>query len=441
MVKVVFLLIITSVQFLSLSGQKNNSVQSGSKKQYLSDIDPSYALLEKIQMEAYNDGSAVRHVSPPDPVTLSIRSEMIALLPFFDDDAILSAEAKKSREAYNEFWRKSNEQSARELATMILPTRYENANWYAVVSRLNKRLLAVISKQYPDFKQRIIFGTIPTSSVNAATLKVPGSTDILVLFNEDLFNASYVLTKVLIQTFSWQEHSLSYKRDHVRQQAKDPKINQEFRKIMLWYLNTSSRPTEFYPLEPGQMKMTIVLTRSMEIFALAHEYSHAILGHLIRDEKKYANNWVQEIQADNLGFLLMFSTLMDSGDQEERAFGRWGALLMLNAMDIFERATITAETGEIPPGPEQDALENQMIEGVLTCLNSPNSDICKKFLESKTPSTHPPTWLRMDFLRNLMKTEPSLAPIMNDEWDFGYALIIAGHALLLDNSSFFKPIR
>lgn len=436
MFKTSMILIVPLMLFQSIWGQSNKT-----KHKYLSDTDPSYLLLERIQKNAYGDKSDIRHVSPPNPKALSMRAEITAEMNFYLTDSIktYSEELELSRENFNDFWNKANERMAKELDTLTLPTRYENAQWYSVISKLNHRLMAVINKEYPNFNSRILFGTIPTTSVNASTIMVPGSTDRIVLFNEDLFDATYSLTKVLIQTLDWKETSLSYKKEKVHKKVKDPEVNKRFLEIMLWYLKMSSNSSlGSYFLEPGQMKMAIVLTRSMELFALAHEYAHIILGHSPRNDKEFAYNWLQEFDADDLGFQLMFMTIMDSGVKEEKAFGRWGALLMLGIMDIFERATITATTGKIPPAPGLDTLENNMVKGAFDCLKSPKGDDCRNFLDTQSVDSHPPLWLRELLMRNLMHKEASLSQIMNDEWDFGQALIVAGQALLLENSSLLK---
>jgi hypothetical protein len=415
-------------------GQEKSASQNKQESKYLSDSDAAYSLLEKLQREAYSNKDDVRHVGPPSTQELLQINEIESGITKTPTDTC-SADLKKARAAYEEFSKQSTLRVSEEFKNIKMPTRFENPQWYSVVSKLSHRIERYVSEDTLLPKGRVVFGTLPTRSVDACIYKVPGTSDRLAVFNEDLFYATYQLTKVLIQTFQWGEQRTSYKREYVKKRVSDDDIRRRFLEVIHWYVVKRSRLPEYYPLEPGQIKMAITLTRSMEMFAIAHEYAHLILNHAPQDMESQAYSWQQEIQADVLGFKMMINTQNKSGDEVEKAYGFWGAFLMLSVMDMLDCAITISTTGIMPPAPMKDSTEVQMLKAAFAFLKGDTSSETKKTVSI----SHPPFWLRALLIRQTMHSVVNINKIMNDEWDFGIALNIAGHALLVNAAPLLKP--
>ncbi|WP_440955046.1 hypothetical protein ACSAZK_16050 [Methanosarcina sp. Mfa9] len=109
-----------------------------------------------------------------------------------------------------------------------------------------------------------------------------------------------------------------------------------------------------YFLDRNPMELASLLRKSLELFAVGHEYSHIILGHMqksrmmMHDVESLEVNeiifdWENEIQADMLGLKLMLSCMMKNGF--DLALSYAGADLFFGFLNIIEKSVSILRTG------------------------------------------------------------------------------------------------
>lgn len=417
---------------------------------YLSDSDPGYHRLEELQATAY-ESKSVRRPAPVTPEMLADELELEQAFDQFLDMLTSGKELDESTKEYRQARREAWKDLRSELAEVKLPTRYENLQWYEQVSWLRSRIESVAAPEKLASAPRVIFGTLPKLGVNAQTFPVPGHPECrVVAINEDLFDAVYWIIRDLVLTLDWSRQGgrpSRYDRNYVVQRIPDPDIQRRFAEALSWYLGHQNKPIASYPIEPRQLRLAITLVTSMEMFALAHEYAHVLLGHKF-DVQEVDYSWLQEITADELGFMLMLAAQRKGTDKREKLMGFWGAELMLDVMNILETSQKIVSTGKIPPAPMEDPMEKTVVNGAIQCMGAPQSTECKTFQAQHYLPNHPPLWLRVLMIRNTMRETPPLridqvevriSDAMDDKWDFSMAMTFAGMALLRDQIPLIAP--
>ncbi len=400
-------------------------------RRYLSDSDPTYAVLEGFQKREY--GRETTRRSRVISQEQLVQMEELMRTSSGGPDSPAAGSVDGSRAEYEAFRRETHGQHIREVRELVLPTRYENPLWYLHVQTLTQRIESTLQATGNAPRHRVIFGTSPTRTVGAQVLAVPGSSDHVAIFHEDLFHATYLLMKVLVQTLDWRETRTSYERDRIKERVKDPDVQRRFREAMAWYAKPAGSPS-FYVLEPNQTRLANVLTRGMELFVIAHEYAHVLLGHTRRGDSVADQlwSWRQEIAADSLACEIVLATAQHSGSDFENGFALWGPELMLAGLDILERVDAFTRTGTAPVALSADPARMETVGRALKCLEDMESPECVSLDQRASIGTHPPLALRRALVRETMRRFPRNAAVMKDEWDFGQALIVAGYALLHD---------
>ncbi|MFE4257288.1 hypothetical protein [Streptomyces sp. NPDC056883] len=276
-----------------------------------------------------------------------------------------------------------------------LPTRYEDPLRYAIIKDLASRIQNAVLGLSMHLPSMPVVGTVPTGEVNAITVKVPGSSQYVVLIQDQLFNYALLFSKVVARAFpggdinsdGFQQFSADTS-DIIANLEASPVITQRFRELIVGYLidgNPGQAPQ--YILQQPHMGLAESLYDSMELFVMGHEYAHIITGHLDSTDR-YATefgggevevltrSWAQEYEADGLGLLLMVKAKAEEGFDLSMSF--WGADLFFNCADIVERGISVIETGEEgearlgshpPPG-----RRRQMIRAALQRDLGPESE-------------------------------------------------------------------
>jgi len=272
-----------------------------------------------------------------------------------------------------------------EIKTTKVPTTIENAMWYSVLKDLSKDVFAAARIMNCNLLEYdVALGTLPTGNINACVLPVPTG-GLIVILNQGLFTFANLMAKAVAVFFPLLDKDgdgVSFSTD---EKLIDDRINsnddghEKFIDACAAYFATSEPAAATpYILKSKQCFISDILRHSSELFVVAHEYAHIFLKHFSSnktikqkfftediDEDCCYTEWNEEIEADLLGCQI---------------------------------ALVHNLTHGLDP-----ALSYFGIEFFLSCMS-----ILEDGLHINTFETHPPSYLRRQILREMIKTEFSL---------------------------------
>ena len=224
-------------------------------------------------------------------------------------------------------------------------------------AHFDKDEIAAISK--------LTVGTLPAADVNAMYSPVPGSDEHLVLFQAGFFPFADALTRAVVAAMPvyWERNAqlpagkwraLSTDEREVRRYlAQHEEIPLRFHQAIYTYLTTGRTdmipPFHLDALDPTREAAATVYFDAMGIFAMAHEYGHAVQRALPSPSGGQVRvDWRQEAEADNVGAVVTLLALQ-SGPRDLPAVLSATSFL-LKSFDLVERgAAILAVGQEGPP--------------------------------------------------------------------------------------------
>jgi hypothetical protein len=249
--------------------------------------------------------------------------------------------------------------------------------------------------------ERPLLGTLPTGRVNALTLLVPGTGEHLVLFESEFTSFAHLAAKAVADVLPVRRTAdggaeISLNLEEVsRGIAQRPEKAQRFGELVRAYLETgrpSRAPQSF--LDPVQAFWAAMLSHSVELFALGHEYGHILRGHLgerrpaawlegssLSDPEELAYSNQEEVEADAEGISLSTAAVQigEAGKiSNPVGLGFLGADFYFTMTYVLERAIYVLRHGR----------ERQMIE-----LAS----------GEQMPEDAPLCWVRRLILRHLLE--------------------------------------
>jgi len=186
------------------------------------------------------------------------------------------------------------------------------------------------------------------------SIPVPRTSEYIIAFERGLFTYANQLTKVVVGTFPYTTSSEGISLNTSPEAIYDrissrPVLLSRFFDILVSYVRYGG-PTRSlqYWIEPEYRLFASSLRDSMEMFALAHEYSHILLGHLTRNDAKRRSltgtdaevldhSSREELDADVRGFNIVVSTFNATrGWDLYQCYG--GAALYFASMELVEKS-------------------------------------------------------------------------------------------------------
>jgi len=204
----------------------------------------------------------------------------------------------------------------------------------STIIKLEEVINRTLSQQGISLENFPYFAELPTGKLNATIIKVPNTTQYLVLFENQIYTFVLLLSKVFAL-------SLPIYRDRVgesgisiddssiaRHLYNNPEAFQRFYELITAYVLTGSvnNAPKYIPSYEVSY-ITEQLIHSMEIFVVAHEFGHLINGHFeksndfnivenylgIKPVNEVHFNWNLEWEADVTGAQLALASSLITG--------------------------------------------------------------------------------------------------------------------------------
>ena len=306
------------------------------------------------------------------------------------------SQIRDGTQSFEEF-RKDALNSLRDSSDVAVAT-YQDPLWYSLIADMVTKIEKVLQKQGIRLNPSPIFGSLPTGRVNGIALKVPEDEQIIILIEDGLFGFANLTAKAISRVFPFKgedESHLTFSTENsdLQQEFVDkPEIPERFLEVLLAYiLGGHPHMARPYLPEPNYDRISSMLRDSMELFVLCHEYGHWVSGHLKLDNTQKAmianedtnelvTSWQEEFEADIKGLEIMLEVMR--GEGFDLALSYWGVEFFFGCIDVVERAISIIETGSV---------------------------------DVQISATHPPTEIRREMLRSVLKRsipeEYAVAPL------------------------------
>jgi len=167
---------------------------------------------------------------------------------------------------------------------ITLPTRFESPLFASLIALDSEAVDKVRLTRYPK-SPATRFGSLPTGSFDAQAIHPPGSTLPLVILNRDIFFFTGALSKALSDAIPIAEGpmvALDYSEDGIRKRLRaTPYIVHNFADAMSRLVREgSSNGAMEITLDETHNHLHARLVTAMDLFLLAHEQAHIVLGHV-----------------------------------------------------------------------------------------------------------------------------------------------------------------
>lgn len=299
-----------------------------------------------------------------------------------------------------------------------LPTCYENAFTYHLLSTYAKDIDKARRSLKLDIPKPLNIATLPSDDINAYTYPVLDGSESVVAVNTQLFMFAYQMAKVTMPTVATHREGKKIAVD-VSFDKPSPEIATNFAMAILEFLNLVGPSTE--PLDSSYDGMLIRLVSPTEKFVIGHEYGHAIAGHSSQVGKfrlgtasdpsrttaevpVLVRSWQQELEADEIGFKLLAASLRDTSKNgalpEDYFYSLRGALFFFRCLSIIEEARALRDKGQIPPLPTLS--EREFVRSYVAGTTTAEQNASYSALLSQD---HPPTWFRTERAETLFAAE------------------------------------
>ncbi|MCA9828630.1 MAG: hypothetical protein KC444_09655, partial [Nitrosopumilus sp.] len=269
-----------------------------------------------------------------------------------------------------------------EFRKMWTPTKYENPIMYRqfldIFTDLERTAYNSLHKSNPIFPQlimyphNVVFGTLPTTNIDAATLLVPESRQYLLIFERDLINYCYLISKIIammlpstISSKMNQQHEefdessffLLKSNNFISSRLiTNPIILTQFKVLLeaILVANSAAKVPGYFLQAPHAFTGNLLAT-FMEYFLMGHEYSHIMLNHLGTPQNKIKSPNFEnveeleyskeaEIEADLKGLELTINSMSEKGYDISKSF--IGCDLYFSFYDLLMRGRSILEHGD-----------------------------------------------------------------------------------------------
>jgi hypothetical protein len=352
------------VAFLFLSGVARANNCSGTLV-YLSSKDKTYGYLEAKQRQIYQTNPDL--VDPFSREELSKPSEVKSW-----DDLVKRLEKVGCSDAgTNCVGDPALAASIRQfIDCQPLPTRFESPLAFYLIHLHMKPLEEVRQAEYPETEE-VRFGTLPTGTVDAETVKVPETGKNLVIVNRDIFEFTGVFSKSVAAAVPIlpSEHGTGFSSstEKIHQRLREnPEIVTDFVEAMLLLVRSGTPAgASEVALDDNHSRLYGRLLDGMDSFIVAHETAHAILHHtdgqlrslrlggmtlssgnyVAPRNQSHKNDTItvldhtkaQEFAADDLGLRLYVKTFRSDDNWVDLTIAAAGADMFFGIVDLADR--------------------------------------------------------------------------------------------------------
>jgi hypothetical protein len=215
----------------------------------------------------------------------------------------------------------------------------------SILDDLSRRVKTALEQTGVTLEFNVSVLQAPEGAFNAVAVSTPGG--VLILINTGLMMLVHQFVKILTYAMRFTEYDKDGKVTIVGDPDRPAGYSQEeivdaLTEVMVAYVcfeaQEGSRRARRFPAQADRRGFIARhLVENVELFVVAHEYGHAIDGHLnkpregLNQEKK----WNQEFMADRLGVNLMLRQFEVIADDLKDDFARQWELLTIAAAPLF----------------------------------------------------------------------------------------------------------
>jgi len=264
------------------------------------------------------------------------------------------------KDKYNsvEFYKKDKKlfEKLKELAKNIdTPITEQDSSGFFILNKHSEKIIKVAKENDIHIPEGIVLGTLPLNYLDAFTCVFPAGKR-LVALSEGLFLFLYSMGRVVSSFFSkGSTNNKNYdtfdlNRESIYENLEvNKKAHEAFLEVLVsYFVYENLSMLEIYYKEDTNINLSGLLWDTSELFIVAHEYSHIVLGHL-PEEKSFTKrfldddsmlyqivrNWSEEFSADELAFQLTMASNQNKG------YGLFGCYLgiefLFACLDIIEK--------------------------------------------------------------------------------------------------------
>ncbi len=241
---------------------------------------------------------------------------------------------------------------------MVLNTKYQDPYTYSILFDIIQAIEEIKGDIFSGLDLNIempYFGSVDFDMFSAEICSSECN-DKLIIISDGLFTFANLISKIVVQLFPMEEkdgiqHFSADLEAILNYIENNPEIKLRFFDLMLACLITREPPrARQYALKFDLNDFLSIIRSSFEIFVVAHEYSHSVLGHLDNkninylskfdtiedsDLKQIFHNWDDEIQADLYGTGLALGIMKKRGI--DLYLSMLGIIVCTNSFKLFEK--------------------------------------------------------------------------------------------------------
>lgn len=372
--------------------------------------DPTYKYLECEQKQAYASSSDLQD---------NLDEHRKRIIPT-EPDFYINAQGKNDNQATKDV-DESVARLKRLIAEVPLPTCYEDPIAYLVILGHMSAIETARTELRLPLKHRPEFGSLPTEDINAYTFPKTEDHESLIAFNNELIRFALVVTSDAVATIELDPINGAYEpltpMELNARFENNPDLSVNLQETILEFLHLPHRT--FPSPDSGHYELITPLNTFIGRFAAGHEYGHVIKNHQsitgnVRIAERsdstgkpvtmsvLVRSWGQELEADQLGTLLMIQVMKDTvrfvpESKEQFLYSLRGALLFFTCLQIIDEAKYIQHHGTLPPRLSDRQKEIVRAKAVRELTLDEEKLIANLELDN-----HPPPWFRFERVRALI---------------------------------------
>ncbi len=240
------------------------------------------------------------------------------------------------------------------------PGEFHSPHGYSILESICSRLDSVAEPFAPGASVRPVFGIVPIGDLQAMTMRVPFTSERLVLVSEQVFWLANYISKILADSLVYEVTPTTTRAHHEPGRVESnlnelPTVSAAFARVIVSYALTgrSLLAGSYLLRTPHARDVRDELLEAIELAVIGHEYGHIILDHSIEkvscgklgevsfEEVQYRHG--EEYAADQYGLILPVVYGRREG-RTQSAIGV-GLPIFLRMADYIDRARRILATG------------------------------------------------------------------------------------------------